>query len=73
MRWADRLIASCTSWDDFWERARKLSTTEKGIAERLTHLYRQTAPEYRTKLQNVLISEWENNTRKLWLKTADPQ
>jgi len=53
---ADRLITSCGSWDDFWERASKLSNTEKGIAfERLTQLYLQTAPEYRTKLQDVWL------------------
>ena len=52
----DRFIASCKSWDDFWDRARKLSDTEKGIAfERLTQLYLQTAPEYRTKLQHVWL------------------
>ena len=52
----DRFIASCSSWNDFWERARKLSNTEKGIAfERLTQVYLQTAPEYRTKLQNVWL------------------
>jgi superfamily II DNA or RNA helicase len=56
MRSADRFIASCGSWDDFWERASKLSNTEKGIAfERLTQIYLQTAPEYRTKLQNVWL------------------
>jgi hypothetical protein len=56
MPWPDRFIASCRSWDDFWDRATKLSNTEKGIAfERLTQLYLQTAPEYRTKLQNVWL------------------
>src|SRR5215471_8104613 len=56
MRSADRFIASCSSWDDFWERASSLSNTEKGIAfERLTQLYLQTAPEYRTKLQHVWL------------------
>src|SRR5215469_1991042 len=56
MRPADRLIASCSSWDDFWERASKLSNTEKGLAfERLTQVYLQTAPEYRTKLQHVWL------------------
>jgi superfamily II DNA or RNA helicase len=56
MRSADRFIASCSSWDDFWERAKKLSNTEKGIAfERLTQIYLQTAPEYRTKLQNAWL------------------
>ena len=50
----DRFIASCNSWDDFWERAKLLSASEKGVAfERLTQLYLQTAPEYRTELQNV--------------------
>jgi superfamily II DNA or RNA helicase len=54
MRSADRLIASCNSWDDFWERASKLSNTEKGIAfERLTQIYLQTAPEYRTKPADI--------------------
>jgi predicted helicase len=52
----DRFIASCGSWDDFWDRARKLSEAEKGIAfERLTQLYLQTAPEYQTKLQDVWL------------------
>ena len=52
----DRFIASCRSWDDFWDRARKLSNAEKGTAfERLTQLYLQTAPEYRTKLQHVWL------------------
>src|SRR6516165_2131863 len=52
---ADRLIASCGSWHDFWERASELSNTEKGIAfERLTQLYLETTPEYRTKLQNIM-------------------
>lgn len=51
---ADRFIASCSSWDDFWERASKLSNAEKGVAfERLTQLYLQIAPEYRAELQNV--------------------
>jgi superfamily II DNA or RNA helicase len=53
---ADRFIASCGSWDDFWDRAKKLSEAEKGIAfERLTQLYLKTAPEYRTKLQDVWL------------------
>src|SRR5262249_20938740 len=47
-------ITACRSWSDFWDRARNLSSTEKGLAfERLTQLYLQTAPEYRTELQNV--------------------
>src|SRR6516162_2443240 len=53
---ADRFIASCGSWDDFWDRAKKLSEAEKGIAfERLTQLYLKTAPEYQTKLQDVWL------------------
>jgi superfamily II DNA or RNA helicase len=53
---ADRFIASCGCWHEFWDRARKVSNAEKGIAfERLTQLYLQTASEYRTKLQHVWL------------------
>ena len=53
----DRFIASCTSWDDFYERTKRLSTEgEKGaVFERFAQLYLQTAPEYRTKLQHVWL------------------
>jgi len=53
----DRFIAACNSWDDFWDRTRTLSSkADKGRAfERLTQLYLQTAPEYRTKLQHVWL------------------
>jgi predicted helicase len=53
----DRFIASCKSWDDFYERTKKLSAGgEKGaVFERLTQLYLQTAPEYCTKLQDVWL------------------
>ena len=52
----DRFIASCKSWDDFWDGARKLTGADKGVAfERLTQLYLETAPEYRTKLQHVWL------------------
>jgi predicted helicase len=52
----DRFIASCKSWNDFWERTRKLSNIEKGTAfERVTQLYLQTTPEYRTELQSVWL------------------
>jgi predicted helicase len=52
----DRFIGSCKSWDDFWERAGTLSNSEKGIAfERLTQLYLEASPEYRTKLQHVWL------------------
>src|SRR5262249_39974630 len=51
----DRFIASCASWDDFFERARQLlAKGEQGAAfERLTQLYLQTTPEYRTALEHV--------------------
>jgi superfamily II DNA or RNA helicase len=55
MGWQDRFIASCTSWNEFWERTKKLSTDgKKGAAfERFTQLYLQTTPEYRTELRHV--------------------
>jgi predicted helicase len=54
---ADRFIASCMSWDDFYERAKTFPTQgAKGTAfERLTQLYLQTTPEYRTELQHVWL------------------
>jgi predicted helicase len=52
----DRFIASCVSSNDFWQRATRLSTIEKGaVFERLVQLYLQIAPEYRTKLQQVWL------------------
>jgi predicted helicase len=55
--WPDRFIASCSSWGDFWQRAKKLPTEgEKGaVFERLTQLYLQTTPEYQTELRHVWI------------------
>jgi predicted helicase len=54
MGWQDRLIASCASWDDFFERTRKLPTKGEGaVFERLTQIYLQTTPEYQTELQHV--------------------
>src|SRR5208283_2093583 len=57
MHWPDRFIASCNSWDDFWGQTKRLqSDAQKGAAfERLTQLYLQTTPEYRTKLQHVWL------------------
>jgi predicted helicase len=51
----DRFIGSCTSWDDFFDRTRRLPTEgEKGAAfERLTQLYLQTTPEYQTEVEHV--------------------
>jgi predicted helicase len=62
----NRFIACCRSWDDFWDRAKGLSGKEKGLVfERLTPLYLQTAPEYRTKLQHVwLLRDVPADTRK---------
>jgi predicted helicase len=52
----DRLIASCNSWSEFWERARTLPPHENGPAfERLTQLYLQTVPEYQTELRHVWL------------------
>src|SRR5262245_47813023 len=55
MGWQDRLIASCASWNEFWERTNKLATDgKKGAAfERLTQLYLQTTPEYRSELRHI--------------------
>jgi hypothetical protein len=57
VRREDRFIAACGSWGDFWERTKKLSTDrDKGaVFERLTQLYLQTTPEYRTELQHVWL------------------
>jgi superfamily II DNA or RNA helicase len=53
---SDRFIASCASWEDFWQRTRQLSKGEMGRAfERLVQLYLQTAPEYRTILRHVWL------------------
>ena len=47
----DRYIATCPSWEEFWERTRKLSEADMGRTfERLVQLYLQTEPEYRTTL-----------------------
>jgi hypothetical protein len=56
MQSSDRLLASCRSWNDFWDRTRKLSNAEKGTAfERVAQLYLEAAPEYRTELQHVWL------------------
>jgi predicted helicase len=50
----DRYIASCKSWEDFFQRTRQLCEAEKGRRfERLVQLHLQTAPEYRTTLRHV--------------------
>ncbi|HKF09697.1 MAG TPA: DEAD/DEAH box helicase family protein [Xanthobacteraceae bacterium] len=63
----DRFIVSCDSWYDFWDQTKRLaSKAEKGaVFERLTQLYLQTAPIYRTELQNVwLLREVPPDVRK---------
>jgi predicted helicase len=66
MNRVDRFIASCTSWEDFWQRTRQVSDAEKGRAfERLVQLYLETEPEYRTKLRYVwLLREVPAQVRK---------
>ena len=55
MLWPDRFIAGCSSWADFWQRAKKLPTeaVKGAVFERLTQLYLQTTPEYQTELRHV--------------------
>ena len=56
----DTLIADCGSWIDFRDLAsRQKNTTDMGdLFERLTQLYLQTHPTYRSKIKNVW---WCNN------------
>jgi predicted helicase len=70
---SDRFITSCKTWNEFWQRAAKLSPAEKGTAfERLVQLYLQTAPEYRTELQHVwLLREVPTDVRRR-LNLPDP-
>src|SRR5260370_20452099 len=70
----DRFIASCKSWDDFYQHTKGLSAGgEKGaVFERLTQLYLQTTPEYRTELQHVwLLREVPADIRRR-LNLQDP-
>ena len=62
----DRFIASCASWDDFYERTKALPAHSKGaVFERLTQLYLQTTPEYCTEVQDVwLLREVPADIRK---------
>jgi len=56
----DTLIADCASWTDFGDLAsRQKNTKDMGdLFERLTQLYLQTHPTYRSKIKNVW---WCNN------------
>jgi hypothetical protein len=61
---SDQIIAEARCWDDFWITLRGLdSGSKRGAAfERLTQLYLQTAPEYRTQLRHVwLLNEVPEN------------
>lgn len=63
---ANRLIKAATSWREFARSLAKLSEREKGIAfERLTQLYFQVKPEYKTRLKGVwLLKELPSQVRK---------
>jgi superfamily II DNA or RNA helicase len=56
----DTLIADCASWSDFRDLAsQQKNTKDKGdLFERLTQIYLQTHPTYRSKIKNVW---WCNN------------
>ena len=73
--WQDRFIASCASWNDFFERTKKLPTDGKrgAVFERLTQLYFQTTPEYRTEIQHIwtLREVPPDDCRRLRLPTRD--
>ena len=56
MNRVDSFIASCPSWEVFYKRLKELSKGDMGrIFERFVQLYLQTAPEYRTLLQDVWL------------------
>jgi superfamily II DNA or RNA helicase len=60
----DRFIAACKSWNEFFQQVKALPN--RGfVFERLTQLYLQTAPEYKTELQHVwLLREVPADIRK---------
>jgi predicted helicase len=54
----DRLIGTCSSWDEFWAAATALTEQEKGdLFERLTQLYLLTKPKYNTELSDVWFAK----------------
>jgi predicted helicase len=56
MNRADRFIVNCLSFEEFRQRMAALSDKDKGdILERLTQVYLQTTPEYRTALEKVWL------------------
>ena len=72
---ANRLISKCKSWADFTAAVEKLDKKQMGdVFERLTQLYLQTKPLYKTKIKNAwLYSEIPPRVRKKIksLPTAD--
>jgi hypothetical protein len=49
-------VLSRPSWEEFWERTRKLSKADMRCTfERLVQVYLQTEPEYRTTLRHVWL------------------
>jgi predicted helicase len=57
MNWMDRFIVNCPSFEEFRKRASALPVAkDRGdVFERLTQVYLQTAPEYRTALKKVWL------------------
>jgi len=63
----DRLIAASRSWDDFGQRVEALKTTKARVDAfgRLTQLYLEVAPAYRTRIRRVwLLDEVPASIRK---------
>jgi predicted helicase len=62
----DYFIARCKSWGDFYESVKALTYQGKGLLfERLTQLYLETAPEYKSELRHVwLLREIPANIRQ---------
>ena len=63
----NHFIIECADWDTFFERVSALdSSQEKGLLfDRLTQLFLQVTPKYRSKLRNVwLRSEIPEEVRK---------
>lgn len=66
MRAEDWLIAKCHSWDDFAREVKTLGTTKQrgDVFERLTQLYLQVDPTYKSRLRRV----WLLQSSEMWTK-----
>jgi len=54
LKQCDDFIASCSSWEDFYQKASLLDNKAKGDTfERLTQVYLKTSPEYASILKEV--------------------